>query len=87
MASSPSRKCSSTPAVAQSESASQVDPSQSSPASSPVLFGRVLADPTLMTPDERQAAFGLLWARALARRRARQASSDCTNVRQKQKRN
>jgi hypothetical protein len=59
----------------------------SAPAHRSGLPATVPADPRLLSAAERRAAFGRVFAQAIVRWRARQASFHVTTIRTKQKRN
>jgi hypothetical protein len=66
------------PAVGLPLPAPKADAPLPPPASRLPLIGGPAADPALLTPDERLAAFGRLFAQAIARRRARLAAHEPT---------
>ena len=70
-----------------SPSAPKADASPCRRANRPAFAGKPFADPTLLTPDERLAAFGRMLARAVERRRARLTPTHSTKQDSKQKRN
>jgi hypothetical protein len=78
MAASRRPKHNSVPAVGRNLPAPKADVSLPPPASRPLYSGRPAADPALLTPDERLAAFGQLFALAIERRRARLAPHELT---------
>jgi hypothetical protein len=75
------------PAEGPSSSASKADVPPASLAGRAGLSRPSFADPTLLTPDERLAAFGDLLAQAFQSLQTRQASNHCSENRTKQKRN
>jgi hypothetical protein len=70
-----------------SPSAPGADASQSPPPNRAGVPGRPFADPALLTPNERLAAFGRLFARAVERRRARRSRTHSNKHESRQKRN
>jgi hypothetical protein len=74
------------PAAGRSPAAPNADAPGLPPANPGAASGRPFADPALLTPEERLAAFGRLFARAVQRRRARRAPKHCNNP-SEQKRN